>query len=188
MRKYEVSEEVIKELHLESAPHLRSLIEKEVPELFQKFENSKWYKLLGYDCVIFKTDKESGYGLNHVGEWTESDNWTFQTNPEDWRLATEAEVTEALINEAKKRGIVSGNKVKGLGTFSGILTGNTCIANISGYYFSIKNNELWVNVGENENALVFDKGKWATVIDQPKEMTMAELEKHFGSKIKIVSE
>lgn len=109
--KTEVRNEFILEAHKSACNEWKLKIEKECPELFEnKLEVGKWYKDT-YNRLFFITtiiDKENcdGYGFGYGGAFFVIKDMRFS-----WKIngkeieATEEEVKEALIKEAKKRGI-----------------------------------------------------------------------------------
>lgn len=73
----------------------------------QEFEVGKWYKTLSNGAIFFPIRKEtdikySGYGFDANGTWYDDTIWFIESSKE--RLATDEEVKEALVNEAKRRG------------------------------------------------------------------------------------
>lgn len=149
-----------------------------LPEAF-KLEVGKWYKCpeLG-EAIFFVTDIQGSdfkaYGLNYRGEWTSEDDWIGEvyapTEP-----ATPEEVESMLIAEAKKRGYVKGANVKGVGDFtcSGVLSLGNCLGSDSGYKFI--ENKLVANISTHRNAVIFENGKWATIVTETKEDILNEL-------------
>ena len=173
--KYEITEEQIKEAHNAACSQWKQKIEKWFPECFKpKYEIGKWYKS-GKSIINYQG------GTNAYGYYAERDKWedvndswlVFEEEGDKLSLATTEEVESMLIKEAEKRGY-------GLGNFyclyHNTLSKNDCITQ-----FNPKDNRFWINYG-----CVFDNGKWATIVETPKEMTLEEIEKQLGHKIKIV--
>jgi hypothetical protein len=164
--KTEISNEFILEAHKEACSTWKARIEKECPELFKNtLEVSKWYKYNDSDIhlVCFtNVEKSEGYGFCKSG-WVDLDIW----NDRNLRLATEQEVKEALINEAKKRGFVEGTKF--LSLLSAVKS--ICGINYNCYY---NENELYSN-----GMCLFKDGKWAEIVKEPTEIELikAEIEK-----------
>ena len=140
----------------------------------EEFEVGKWYKGSS-DIIGFYESRYGNYGIGYKGEWSNDvtmDDFIF------WTPATDKEVETALIKEAKKL-IVKG-VVKCL---------HEC-TNISSIYdvedFNWDGRCLRVDT-EDGCCCIFDKGKWATIIEEPKvkEMTMQEVNKALGYEIKI---
>jgi len=164
--KTEISNEFILEAHKEACSTWKARIEKECPELFKKtLEVGKWYKDLYLGHLGFREKDNGNYGFLY-GEWnTEIECKT----PKQWTLATEQEVKEALINEAKKRGFVGEHKIKWF--FDSV---NYCLTYPSLCVFNCHNNTLMLGGG-----IVFKDGVWAEIVKEPTEIELikAEIEK-----------
>ena len=137
-------------------------------------DDPKW---MGY--VI---DGKIQYGIDYAGNWfSEETGWTYIGVDCDFdRPATHEEIESALKKEAIKRGFVEGVEIKELlGHNEGSFNINPKIAMTSKIeYFAER-----VFIGD---LLIFIEGKWAEIIDQPKEMTVEQIQKELGHKIKIV--
>ena len=171
MKKVEVTTELIKEVHNQVSTDLKQRIEKELPDLF-KLEVGKWYKHTSFGKLMGVFNGEYGngitYGFNYDGDFSEKLGFHREDN---FILATEEEVKTALVNEAVKRGFELGKKVKW--NFYGS-EGYKC-SNITKDWFEyfVNENRLELSCG-----IIFDNGKWATLIT---ESTEKEL---LGDKIK----
>lgn len=114
---------------------------------------NKWYHydnwLLCYRGI--KNVTLRAYGFSNDRVW--SNEASFGNSPSLWKRATDKEVKEALINEAKKRGLVGGTEVE----TAYYKDNKVCNA---GYYFS--DGFLYDSGG---NSTLFRSGKWATVVD-----------------------
>ena len=158
-------------------------IKEAAPKLFPEnvLEVGKWYKsdlnrILC--CTKNSGDTFSAYGIEPNGDWIKDQS--------DWITsyfipATDKEVEDALIKEAKKRGFKEGVETDCLLGWGGAITSKIK------YTFG----ELRVDVsGEARNtsgwSTIFYEGKWATIIETKKEMTVAEVEKELGYEIKII--
>lgn len=138
-------------------------IVKETPKL----EVGKWYVFTGHNVrskplmSIKRIDNNNCffYGFDFQGKFTDSDNYSLDELDRGYREATNQEVGEALVREAKRRYKV-GDKV--------------CLIrrNVGGKYkneihltdFSYEtDNQLYCD----GNLLIFDDGNWAEVIEQP---------------------
>lgn len=146
----------------------------------KEFEVGKWYKDTYYGNVYFVTETriDGGvrfYGLNGNNDWVECDSYSRSAIKND-RKATNKEVETALIKVARKRGFKEGVVVVNE-------KGNK--DNIEEYFWY--GNGILKNCGFTDNIILFDNGKWATIIEEPKvkEMTMAEVNKALGYEIKI---
>lgn len=116
----------------------------------EELPNNQWYisnKGFSKGCLVYKTSYNDGYGINSDEAWCnekESNNWSFWL-VDDWRPATESEVREMLIKEAKKRGLTPDFKIKdGHWTLSG-----------DGYRYIAQDNSLWT-----QNECIFKNGEW----------------------------
>jgi hypothetical protein len=98
-----------------------------------------------------------GYGFDFTGEYFESNAiW----GAEDvYELATETEVFEALKNEAIKRGFKEGVKYR-----TG--TNSTYIAS-GGLTLDVFDLDLRLRFNGGLIGLIFENGKWATIIKEP---------------------
>ena len=107
--KTEVRNEFILEAHKSACSEWKLKIEKECPELFKnKLEVGKWYNYYKGALLVWNN---GGYSYGFInGKYRE--DWSFCS--QDAEPATEEEVKEALIKEAKKRGFKSGLKIKPL--------------------------------------------------------------------------
>jgi len=175
MKKVEVSVDFIKEAHQSACANLKQRIEKELPDLFNKLEVGKWLKTKlesNNRWLVYVNNDCSFYGFNSAGKWFDCQKSTY--NPiEDTNnyYATEEEVKTALVNEAVKRGFELGKKVKW--NFEGS-EGYKC-SNVTKDYFEyfVNENKLELSYG-----IIFDNGKWETLITEPTEKEL------LGDKIK----
>ena len=144
-------------------------INKRIDKLKEdKLELNNWYKngnLLFYVTQIH--DRQTyGYGFDH-GEWdkiedTMAGGWTFELD-KDNVPATNEEVEAALIAEAKKR---YKKRIK----INYIDTGaSSNVYRLDGFMFNSKENALFgTGKCENFSDVIFDKGQWAEIIEEPK--------------------
>ena len=106
MKTFELTQEQID--RLAEKKHAKELLQKFIPDAFEnKLEVGKWYKLKDnpkilalYDC--FKHHRPYAYIFNEKGDYEYRVEFSLFELPTYWELATEEEVREALINEAKK--------------------------------------------------------------------------------------
>ena len=155
-------------------------LKKQLEEL-PKLEVGKWYK---YNNGIFNYQGLStlirGYGVDSLGNWLELCN--LGDSPEQWILATPQEVEEALIKEAKKRGFKKGVR------FNSVAQGNTSgDSNVKGS--NVIECADGVNRVRCNGWTIYYKGKWATIIEQPKvtingDFTKEDLEKIIQTEFK----
>jgi len=155
-----------------------SIIKKEFPQLFDsELEVGKWYKIPNTKAIIKCLSKpdESGkfecYGFDVDGEYFVDGN-TYTDNK--YEPATEQEVFEALKNEAVKRGFKEGV------TFTPTNARYNVKRNGNNFGFDINENRLLYC-----NYSIFNNGTWSEIIDQPKEITISEIESILGYKILI---
>jgi len=177
--KYEVSKEFIMQAYKDACTGWKNKIESEFPDLFKaKLVNGNWYwhpDNTGFlMCWSGNYGESDSYGINHAGEWS---NILHSYKSYNYIQATDKEVEEMLINEAKKRGFVEG--VKYISAWNDVV----CEYSKNLIYDSVKN----CLSGYNGNNCIFQNGKWATIIEQHKEMTLSEIEEKLGYKIKIKS-
>ena len=107
MKTFELTQEQID--RLAEKKHAKKLLQEFVPEAFKtELEVGRWYRLKGnpeilalYDC--FKHHRPYAYIFNENGNYEYRVEFSLFELPTYWELATEEEVREALINEAKKR-------------------------------------------------------------------------------------
>jgi hypothetical protein len=178
--KTEVSNDFILQAHESACNEWKLKIEKECPKLFEKkLEVSKWYKgfselgspFLGvYDV---KESSDISYGFwNEI--WSTNKNGLIRLkDAESYEKATEEEVKEALIKEAKKRGFKEGSKTKGTNLDTEISTLT------EGFEYSINSNELKANCNGDFyiKRIIFSNGKWAEIISNPIKEKINELQK-----------
>ncbi len=182
MKKVEVSVDFIKEAHQSACANWKQRIEKELPDLFNKLEVGKWYKVIDKTnqftknefALIYFDNNENHFGISFRQKWTiKFVNLleVLKIDTDEVVLATEEEVKTALVNEAVKRGFELGKKVKW--DFHGS-EGYKC-SNITKDYFEyfVNENKLELSCG-----IIFDNGKWAILITEPTENEL------LGNKIK----
>lgn len=145
-------------------------------EIKPKLEVGKWYKdtqgvKMWFVESIEHTIKHTSitaYGINGVGNWSESLSRTaFRVGKDGYKLATDAEVEAMLIKEAKERGVwdikleidAEGDRVSG---------------NFSGSYNSIDNRLF------SPCMLVFSKGNWVSPPESIPEYTIQQLIEKVG--------
>lgn len=164
-----------------TADQLRSITDPQVkqwfPEVFEiVLEVGKWYKSPSY--LICKQE-----GLNCFGFYLNGMSWiegvSHDIGPHiaaGYVEATEAEVFEALKNEAVKRGFVEGVWFKGCeGAHKDKILKLEHIKFAAG--FSKKNIGLYAS---NRSSWIFHSGKWAEIIPTK---TKSEAEKELNCKI-----
>ena len=166
MKTFELTQEQIDQLA--EKKHAKELLQKFIPEAFEnKLEVGKWYKLKDnpkilalYDC--FKHHRPYAYIFNEKGDYEYRVEFSLFELPTYWELATEEEVREALINEAKKRGFNNIGNLKIKNTGGSISNGFVTITN--DFYYDYKVNTLRL-----DGVIIFNNGVWAEIIEEPKE-------------------
>ena len=158
--------EFIKKSHSAACSEWKTNIEKEFPKLFKEVANG-WYKDKKNDWCMFIENGTVKYGFDTDGVWKEDLSFNYKIRKGDYK-ATEKEVEEALIKEAKKRGFVKGVNISYL----------ICTRNSFGFdgTFSIYNDSLV----DNRHAVIFSEGKWATIVET---ITKEQAEKELGKTI-----
>lgn len=138
-------------------------LQKQITELEKgevKYEVDKWYTSPKTGEAIFCVTRISGrvvyaYGINWKGEW--KDGIDFSNITDDRVKATDKEVEEALIKEAKKRGFKEGVTVTNIFGCKGVI-------GVDFYGFTEWSGGVLSYLG----CYIFKNGKWATIIEEPK--------------------
>ena len=164
MKTFELTQEQINQLA--EKKHAKELLQKFIPEAFEtKLEVGKWHKSKERkNKTLFVPNKEQcdgnmGYGFNYLSEFKESNFNLCGSFPNNFELATEEEVSEALINEAKKR--YTNKKVRCLDT-------NDIFEidfNELRYYEDVNGLYAFDNDLETEIE-IFKDGIWAEIIEE----------------------
>ena len=164
MKTFELTQEQINQLA--EKKHAKELLQEFIPEAFEtKLEVGRWYKLKDnpkilalYDC--FKHHRPYAYLFNAKGDYEYKVEWSLFELPTYWELATEEEVSEALINEAKKRGYKEGVRCQ-FGLIKEIRTIET-----NDFEFKLEYNTLGIKCKNGNADIIFRSGKWAEIIEQ----------------------
>jgi len=177
--KYEITKEQILEAHKDACSQWKEKIESWFPNVFKNtFVVGEWYKHKSGTIMNFQGN-DSGYGWHTTDGWCEcKGNLTCSDYPFNWTTATYEEVKTMLINEANKRGFKYGV------TFYGVVgvDKNRPIEIGKNKNISMNQHGLYC-----EDSYIFFNGKWATIVEQAEEITIEEIEKQLGKKIKIIS-
>lgn len=162
---------------LNDYPMLIDLINHKFPELFKfKLEVGKWYKNR-YGSIVCYQGESKGFGCTRSGRWCYNAVWGFNSDHYNWTQATDKEVEEMLIKEAKKRGFVEGVM------FDCVVSNRTkCELKTTVWQYFEERNLFSTNYSQ----YIFNNGKWATIIEEPLELTVEEISKKYGREIKIV--
>lgn len=182
MKKYKITKEQVLEL---ADLGYENKLKKWFPEVFEaKLEVGRWYKGTYLDdkndlLFISNLDEKmnlKGFGVSYVGNWFDCRKETLHygniEESNDWTLATDTEVLEALTNEAVKRGFGKKNVY-----FIDCLSRNF----ISTGKFSFHNGKVENNgITNGANGWIFRDGKWAEIIPT---LTKKEAEEKLNCKI-----
>ena len=164
MKTFELTQEQINQLA--EKKHAKELLQQFIPEAFEtKLEVGKWYKLKShpkilalYDC--FKHYRPYVYIFNEKCDYEYRVEFSLFELPNRWQLATEEEVSEALINEAKKRGYKEGVRCQ-FGLIKEIRTIET-----NDFEFKLEYNTLCIKRKSGNADIIFKNGKWAEIIEE----------------------
>mgnify|MGYP003629823868 CR=1 FL=1 len=133
----------------------------------EEFEVGEWYKgqrTYGWLICVETVRRNSltGYGVCTTdNEW--EDVFDGSVNDYNWTLATDKEVEDALIKEAEK--LIEKGVVKCLHECTDIYPTDSIV------YFNWDGDCLRVTV-KGGCCCIFDKGNWATIIEEPKEIVV----------------
>tara|TARA_R110002153_G_scaffold51953_2_gene145845 strand:+ start:1055 stop:1594 length:540 start_codon:yes stop_codon:yes gene_type:complete len=175
----ESRKDFILELHLEAFPSRKTKIEKEFPKLFKNngLVVGKWYKTDGF-LQIFSGKFGNGctYGFRRDGVYSAS--MGFHKNYTHY-LATDKEVEQALIKEAKKRGFKEGVNFKLIEGGVGMLNSTKITKDYEIVYEASRNRLVLERIGILYTIL--KEGVWATIVEET--ITKEEAEKELGKII-----
>lgn len=124
-----------------------------------KLTKGKWYKNLTHEGSYFLFDgmgnfNYKGCGVDYLGNWYDNGNWGWGLD-DFYREATQQEVEEILIKEARNRGYKGGQVIK-----SFIFGKSRLSDEEKGLRFDTHKNRLWYN-----GNIIFQGGVWAEVIN-----------------------
>ena len=165
--------EFIKKAHSAACSEWKANIEKEFPKLFKEeaLVVGKWYKRQIINGLWFVTRFENGcsygYGFDSDGNWANVSrgyNYSLKLT-----IATDEEVKQALIKEAKKRGFKEGVMVVSKGYDDTVFDGEFRFEEWH------KNTLDGFNAGD-----IFKDGVWATIKET---ITKEQAEKELGKTI-----
>ena len=125
----------------------------------EEFEVGKWYKSKNHNITACYVDEHNNYGVS-FGVWKDA---MILNHFEAWTLATDKEVETALIKEAKK--LIKKGVVKCLHECDDIYS----MEDVK--YFEWSGRCLRVHL-KGGCCCIFDGGKWATIIEEPKEIVV----------------
>ena len=135
--------------------------------------NSSW--------LIYYEENKLKYGIDVFSEWFEIDDFCVY-KPKQERPATPEEIETGLIEMAKKMGFNEGVKFSEAKRKSGREGYCSFCSDYMGYVKYTDGEQVLLSGGR----AIFCDGKWAQIIPDTKEMTIEEIQKELGYKIKIV--
>jgi len=168
MKKFEITKEQIIELSIQNNIEIK--LKRWFPDAF-KTKFTGWAKdihEMNEDWIAYYKNDILKYGINANGDWFESKSNANYNECESNREATEQEIKTALINEAKKRGLIDGSYIKST-------TGDCGLVNDGNWIYAKNSNCLFY-----AGFILFDNGKWAEIIET---ITKEEAEKLLNKKI-----
>lgn len=157
------------------------------PEFKPTLEVGKWYKVDEEPNTLWfiesiRNDFGVGYGIC-FGDWRDYCDSIQINKPSYYTFApaTDKEVEEALIKEAKKRYKI-GDKIK-------IFNQENNDNELRGFSLDFINDENVLSATNGGYDCLFDKGKWAEIISEPvKKMTVSEICKELGYDVEIIKD
>jgi hypothetical protein len=162
----ESRKEFILDLHSRSDIGWQKKIEREFPKLFKKdaLIITGWNKVHGRElALVFMQGNKRTYGFDASGDWTEI--WCEGIDYTTYLPATDKEVKQALIKEAKrlgfKEGVVADLRNCGHG-----------VSNAKIIEENYRYNGSWLSL---DSYIIFEKGKWAEIVGET--ITKEEAEK-----------
>ena len=179
----ESRKEFIKKAHSAACSDWKTNIEKEFPKLFKgdALVVGKWYN--GYENYLiyitnirqeFSYKKISYYGLSWEQKW-KCDYIANIDIENSLKPATDKEVEEALIKEAKRRGFKKGVRVDKVNLSDDYNPNNELKEDTINTNELLSHGYLWVS-----SILIYDNGKWAEIVDT---ITKEQAEKELGKTI-----
>lgn len=154
----------------------KEIIERQYPEFKEKdFKIGEWYTNNNDYLMVWNGGNNTFGFINDEF----NDGWSFFAK-KGKTLATEKEVKNALIKEAKKRGFKEGVTIISLVDDCLKIIDNRY--NTKDFQYFKDGNSLYLN-----GYKIFIKGEWAKIVSEPpKKMTVAEISKKLGYKIEII--
>ncbi|MGV6945010.1 hypothetical protein [Sphingobacterium kyonggiense] len=129
----------------------------------KELEVGKWYKRAGQSMFVVTGSNRAcniGYGFDRDGVWFDDGGELYTDN---YIESTPQEVEEALIKEAKRRGLVE----SGVRFRSPDGTDYGYFYNGGKVYYNSNPKRLVFKEDESTGIHLFFNGKWATIIEQP---------------------
>lgn len=191
--------ELILKCHSEASREVALEIERQHPELFNKLEVGKWYKLEKNNSLFCLTSfsfiNQTAYGYGFIEDgWIENieENSPYCmanfAHIQNLIEASDEEVKIALEKEATKRGFVQGAKFIDCNgdeqTFNRI---NFYVIKYGKIYNPLNKFNI---AGQSAGAVIFRKGTWATVIPTPEKkcLSLEEAKNIIADKLNTTKE
>lgn len=118
------------------------------------------------------------YGIDNYFKWFIPEDLCLINIGLKKRPATHEEIETGLIEMSNNLGFKDGVRFNTIETDIAICSKNAIVDKSGIFYFD--------NCIYTTNGVIYLQGKWATIIEQHKEMTIEEIQKELGYKIKIV--
>lgn len=172
-KEYTVDETFIKDAYNSACEPLKTKIKDKFPDVFKsELEVGKWYKRESENAIFCFNGKKDdngyacGYGFvdSDFIENDPNDGWGTQ-NQDDFILATESEIKEAIKSECIKLGLVAGVKIETPDKIN-----KQWLKNSGADYTWFPKENFMTYYGWK----VFDNGKFATIINKT-EVTQSDL-------------
>ena len=184
--------EFIREAHNHACSEWKQKIEKEFPKLFKttELEAGKWYKLTEsykplYKGMVFQflkyQHKDKCFAIVDHSAFGISDSNYLAPPTKTLTPATEEEVKDALIKEAKKRGFKNGVSIKyhvdEIGNIRHKQGSCSLRIDTNREMVYVRNGDVKIQF---DAAVIFHNGKWAEIVET---ITKEEAEKKLGKTI-----
>ena len=146
------------------------------------YEKNNWYWI--DDCVLAYFTHVGdgfaiGYGIDKNGDWIYNSGGQWMLNSLTVREATDEEVEEALIKEAKNRGFLVGEGVRFLTPLGKYERVFSAFGNY-GFHLTENGGKKTLNAYVRDNGgimcSIFSSGKWAEIIEEDVVLTIKEIE------------
>ena len=167
---------------------LKKEIQKEFPEIGEPYEVGDWvwvkspYFLYGERMLVYFNGFSSyTYGFGFEKEWTESFGFSVWHKGMGITKATDQEVADALIAEAKKRGFKEGVTI--------IPVDYKNPQKISDPFYHINNHRVITSSPQSEwskncsNPAIYSNAVWALIVEQQTELTLEQIAEKFNINV-----
>lgn len=178
---------ILADQHSWSESYLKQLF----PKAFEsEMEAGRWYKLPTFGKLMFMFTggfgNDATYGFNYDGEFSETIG-VQRPSIEDYVPATDHEVKEALIKEAKRRGLKQGVRVNDI--YNGDRYEDTTTISSNDFdYERVPLGEFQDKMAlrDSKGNILFVDGQWADVIHSPIELTIEDIAERFGVSVEQI--